>query len=137
MFCHVKHDTSEKKRQVGFSMWNPKWTEYLSREFLILFMGLFIVLAIVESNKFYVVLREPSEFSVLAFYYFMVYFPVLCFRIIISLISKYLKSAHHQKAFSFLKAGIPMGFTNIRSQVNKMSKKLRPLYALSKIRFLF
>ena len=120
----------------------------MAREFLILFMGLFIILAIAESKKFYVVLREPSEFIVLAFYCFSVYLLLLSIRISIWWINKYLRntSAHSlvksipKKASSYLKAqnaGISIGLIHIKSQVNKMSKKLRPLYALNKIRSLF
>jgi len=142
-------DTIHLRREGrGIFMWDSKWTEYMFREFLILFMGLFLILAIVESNKFYVVLREPSEFFILAFYYFSFYLLVLSIRTISWLIKKYLKntSSHDhvtptsQKECSYLKAEkarISMGLTNITLQVNKMSKKLRPLYAFHKIRSLF
>ena len=126
-------------------MLSSKLTNIMFKEFIFMFMGLFIITAIAEINKPHVVIRIPSEFFLIAFYSFSFYFIILSIRVIFWAIKKYLFSCYHGEAYSITmpsrikKKNTRMypRFSGIKFPKGKIFKIVRPLYALQKIRSLF
>jgi len=127
-------------------MMDPKWREICSREFLLLSLGLFIVLALVESNKPHVVLRRPHELFTLTFYYGIFYLFLLVIRITywaIKQLARGIISQYHKKATNKDATHIdgsrtlPSRSSWLRDFAHKGMRVLKPVYALHKIRSLF
>ncbi|MGA1842194.1 MAG: hypothetical protein ACMUIU_16355 [bacterium] len=126
-------------------MLSSKGTEIIFKEFLFIFMGFFMITAIAEINKPQVVIRIPSEFFLIAFYSFSLYFMILSIRIIFWTIKKCIYSYNHSEVEEVAKqycckrqkVSLAARFTEIISLKGKFSKIVKPLYAIQKIRSLF
>jgi hypothetical protein len=126
-------------------MLSSKRTDILFKEFIFIFMGFFMITAIAEINKPHVVLRVPSEFFLIAFYSFSLYFIILSIRIIFWAIKKCIYSYYHTEADEVTKPPYSKTqkmtlfarLSGIKYQTGKISIIFKPLYALQKIRSLF
>ena len=119
-----------------------KRKEIFYREFLLVSMGLFVVLALVESNTFHVVLRRPSELFTLTFYYGIFYLFLLVIRFAYyaarnlarGIISRY----HEKKTTPVVRPrALPSWTSRLKGFTYKGIRALKPVYALHKIRSLF
>ena len=126
-------------------MLSSKVTDLIFKEFLFIFLGFFMITAMAEINKPQVIIRIPSEFFLIAFYSFSLYFIILSIRIIFWTVKKCIYSYHHSEAeerekqyySKRRKVSLVARFTGIISPKGKFFKMLKPLYAIQKIRSLF
>ncbi|MGA1843383.1 MAG: hypothetical protein ACMUIS_02335 [bacterium] len=127
-------------------MMYSKRKELFYREFLLLAMGLFIALALVESNTFHVVLRRPSELLTLTFYYGIFYLILLAIRIAYCAARNFVRvimSWYHKKGENkgmipiISPPALPSWTSRLKEYAHTGVKALKPVYALHKIRSLF
>jgi hypothetical protein len=126
-------------------MLSSKRIDIIFKEFLFMFTGLFIITAVAEINKPHVVIRVPSEFFLIAFYSFSFYSVILSIRIIFWAIKQCVFSYYHAEADAITKPSyikrqklnLFARFSGIKFPKGKISKIVKPLYAIQKIRSLF
>jgi hypothetical protein len=126
-------------------MLSSKWTDIIFKEFLFIFMGFFMITAFAEINEPQVVIRVPSEFFLITFYSFSLYFIILSIRIILWALRKCIYSCYDteteagtvQYSCRQQKMSPLAKFSGLLCPIGKFSKIVKPLYAIQKIRSLF